>query len=148
MSTATAEPTVISQDYVSKCENLRLVKDPIRKRQLGEGTDFITTNGELVQFRDGRFTATTQELIDWLDEHPSNGIHFHKIGFGSDGRTADDSAGIIKSVIELAFTGDYQKIADILVAERSTYARPDVIAACETVLNGVGDTPPEAPAGS
>jgi len=142
-TTAVAEPPVITQDYVSSCHNLLLVRTPVRKRQLGEGSDFITTDPDRIQFLEGRYQATTQEDIDFLDEHPSNGVLFHKVGFGADGRTSDNSAEIIASVVKLAFTAEYQKIADILVAERGTYSRPDVIAACETVLNEVGSAATE-----
>lgn len=142
-ATAVAEPekTVITQDYVSSCVGLRLVVDPVRRKPLGEGTDYIQTDGKTIVFREGRYTARTQEEIDWLDEHPSNGILFHKVGFGADGRTADNSAEVIQSVIKLAFEGEYQKIADVLIAERSSYSRPDVIAACETVLNEIDSLP-------
>lgn len=144
MSTATAEP-IVSQDYVSGTHNLRLVVEPIRKKPIGEGSDFYTTPGKVIVFREGRYSTTDQEEIDWLDSHPSHGVLFHKVGFGEGGRTEDDSAAVVAAVVKMAFSGDYQKIADILIAERASYRRPDVIAACETVLNEVNSTPAEQP---
>jgi hypothetical protein len=145
MSTATdtaAEAPTLSQEYLSSCNNLRLRREPIRKKQLGEGTDFTTTDGDGVEFINGRLIASDPGLIEWLDNHPSNGTLFHKVGFGADGNTADNSAQLISEVVKLAFQGEYQRIADIMIAERNTYKRPDVIAACETVLNEVaGSTP-------
>lgn len=135
MSTAILDAPPASQDYVSTCSDLRLVVEPIRKQRLGEGTDFITTPGKLIKFVDGRYTAKTPEEMAFLDDHPSHGVNFHRIGMGADGQTADNSAEVTSRVVKLAFAGEYKQIADILIAERNTFARPGIIAACETVLN-------------
>lgn len=126
-----------TEEYISTCTELRLIMQPIRKKQIGEGTDFTFTGGARVEFRDGRFVTSDPAEIAWLDNHPSCGTLFHKVGYGADGNTADNSAQLIADVVDLAFAGEYQKIADILVAERGSYRRPDVLSACETVLNKV-----------
>jgi hypothetical protein len=144
-ATAVADPQAdtqtLSQDYVSSCTELRLIRDPKRKKPIGEGTDFYITDGSRVEFRNGRYTSRDPDEIEWLDNHPNHGVLFHKVGFGEGGRTADDSAGVIQAVIKYAFEGEYKKIADVLIAERSSYSRPDVIAACETVLNEIDSIP-------
>lgn len=137
MSTAVAdtEAPIRTEEYLSSCNNLTLVRTPVRKKQLGEGADFLTTDPDRIHFVNGRLIASDPELIEWLDNHESYGTLFHKVGFGADGNTADNSAQLIADVVKMAFEGRYQQIADVLIAERNTYSRPDVIAACETVLN-------------
>lgn len=135
MSTALLDAPPTSQDYVSTCNDLRLVVDPIRKQRLGEGTDFINTPGKVIKFVDGRYTARDADEMEWLDNHESHGILFHRIGMGADGQTSDNSAEVTSHIVKLAFAGDYKQIADILIAERNSYSRPSIIAACETVLN-------------
>lgn len=143
-------PFFISQEYISSCLNLVLRRGtsyggtPIRKIQLGEGNDFTVSQGDGVKFVDGRYVARNQDEVDWLDSHESAGILFHKVGFGADGQTADNSAELISDVIALAFRGDYQKISDILIAERNGHRRPDVIAACERTLNELTTPAPDA----
>lgn len=144
VETAVEPEFVGTREYISVTNNLKLVRDPIRKKQLGEGADFTVTQGEHVQFLDGRYSSTDPDEIAWLDEHPQNGILFHQVGLGAEGNAADDSAAVIRAVIGLAFKGNYAQVADVLVKERNTYRRPDVIAACESALNEVGQISPNA----
>lgn len=126
-----------TEEYISTCNELRLIMAPIRKQQIGEGTDFTFTPGSRIEFRDGRYVTSDPAEIAWLDSHASYGTLFNKVGYGAEGKTADNSAQLIADVVDLAFSGEYQKIAEILVAERGSYRRPDVISACESVLNRV-----------
>jgi hypothetical protein len=158
MPTATKTPETdvdaprVTQQYTSTCANLRLVKDQIRRKQIGEGKDFTYTDGSVVEFLNGNFETAEPKLVDWLDGHHGAGILFHKIGFGADGHTGDDSARLVSEIIGMAFSGDYQKIADVMLAERNSYSRPDVLAACERILTEAAvetaSDPDAAPAGS
>jgi hypothetical protein len=130
-----AEILPTTAEYVSATSNLKLVKSPIRKKPLGEGADFYMTEGESIQFLDGRFTTKDAALAEWLDAHSMNGVYFHKVGFGIDGQTADNSAELIRDIIALSFKGDFSAIADILVAERGGMRRPDIVSACESALH-------------
>lgn len=144
--TTTAEPTVeapatefvAKQNYVSTAKELRLVVKPERRRQLGDTNDFVKIDGKVITFREGSYETDDPTEIEWLDNHPSNGTLFHKLGMGVDGNTSDNSANLIRDIVALAMRGDFQKIADILVAERASYKRPDVLTACETALHELG----------
>jgi hypothetical protein len=98
-----AEILPTTAEYVSATSNLKLVKSPIRKKPLGEGADFYMTEGESIQFLDGRFTTKDPEASTGSTS-TMNGVYFHKVGFGIDGQTADNSAELIRDIIALSFT--------------------------------------------
>lgn len=137
-----------STTFVSTCNELALVKEATRRRMVGDRGDYVTIPGSKITFVDGELVASDPELIEWLRSHEQYGALFHERGAEPDLPGGDVSAEI-ELIIDLAFDNQYDKIADLLVRERSTLSRPAVIAACEKALNrGGGDVPPlpETPA--
>lgn len=133
-----------SVTFVSPTNELRLVKKPTRRKPIGEGGDFINVPGESVTFREGQLVVSSPELLSWLRDHPEYGRLFHEQGAEPD-RPREDTSAVHSLIMELALEGKTNQIADILVAERSSYSRPDVIAACETALNKAGEQAPALP---
>lgn len=133
-----------SVTFVSPTNELRLVKTPTRRKPIGEGGDFINVPGESVTFREGQLVVSSPELLSWLRDHVEYGRLFHEQGAEPD-RPREDTSAIHGLIVELALDGKTDQIADILVAERSSYSRPDVIAACEKALNKAGEQAPPLP---
>lgn len=138
------ESTTTSKTFVSKTSNLRLVKKPARRKPIGEHGDFINVPGEDVVFREGRYATSDPGEINFLVDHPNNGRLFHEIGAAPD-RPGENTAELHAEIQNAIFDADYDKVADILVRERTTLSRPDVIAACETALLRAGAAVPEKP---
>ena len=135
--------TPVTATFVSTDNELRLRRKPTRRKQIGETGDFEVIPGEGVQFRDGRLTSTDAAEIEWLRGHEQNGGFFHELGYGAEGRPADDETAVVKEIIRLAFAGQYDEIADLLLKERQTYSRPAVLASAETALEEGQRTVPE-----
>ncbi|MGE5152010.1 MAG: hypothetical protein ACM3II_17985, partial [Rhodospirillaceae bacterium] len=133
-----------STTFISPCNNLRLVKTPARRRMVGEGGDFENVPGTDVQFAEGQLVVTDADIYAWLHDHPSNGQLFYELGAEPD-RPGENSADVHKKIMEAVYEGNYDVVADILVQERTTLSRPDVIAACEVALQKAGAQLPEAP---
>lgn len=137
-----------SVTFVSPTNDLRLVREPARRRMIGETGDYEMVPGASVQFRDGVLVTSDEAEVSWLRDHEQNGGIFHERG-NEPGRVGGDTADIHREIIKLAFAGSYDAIADILLKERSSLSRPDVLAACEQALDagGAPEVPlPETPA--
>ncbi len=151
MSTALENPDAIEEatlsepvTFVSTANELRLVKKPQRRRQVGETGDFEIVPGEDVKFLHGRFVTSDPQLVEWLEKHTSNGIYFHQMGFGAAGQVSDDTPQLVAEILELSLDGNVDRLADILLAERQTMSRPTVMKACEAAINkidGGGEVP-------
>lgn len=131
--TAVVDPVI----FLSTCNELRLVKSPQRRKQIGDTGQSEVIGGEDVKFREGRFEARDAEIIAWLQAHDSNGIYFHEMGFGADGKVSDDTPQLMAEIVELAFDGNVDRLADILLAERQTMSRPTVMKACEAAITRI-----------
>lgn len=133
--------------FSSKASNLRIVRDPARRKQLGESGEYEVIPGKSYQFYDGVLGpgGLTPDDIDWLRGYQSYG----KLYFEPEtAPVVENSAGLQRVIMEKALAGDFGAIADILVAERTALSRPEVIAACEAAINaGGGELPakPETP---
>jgi len=137
----TGAPTVT---FVSKTNNLRLVKKNARNQPIGESGDYRQIPGEDFQFYDGVLNVSDPDDLAWLRAHGELGKLFHERGAEAD-RPVEDSSALHKELVELAYDGKFAEIADILTAERSTYSRPDVLAACEAFLTSGGSDVPAKP---
>lgn len=132
-----------STTFVSPTNNLTLVREPARRKMVGDRGDYVNLPGHRVEFVDGELVSDDPGLIEWLRGHDQYGALFHERGNEPDLPGGDVTADV-ELVIDLAFDNKYEEIADLLVRERSTLSRPAVIAACEKALNrGGGEIPPK-----
>lgn len=130
--------------FLSPTNNLRLVEKAARRKPLGEHGDFENIPGVTHEFTEGRLVVSDPETIEWLRDHEALGQLFYEVGNEPD-RPGESTAKIHQAIIDHAFNGEFDKIADILVQERTTLSRPDVIAACEAALNKGGEDEPPLP---
>jgi hypothetical protein len=144
-SSTLAAPETPQEEVVfqSEASNYRIVMEPMRRKQIGEGSEVEVVGGRAIQFYDGVHKTTDPEEIAFLRESDSNGQYFWEIGTDADRPT--DASGLIKEIIHKGREGDYDRIAEILVAERSGTSRPDVLAACAAVLEDAKQELPPKP---
>lgn len=139
--------------FVSTDQNLRLVKDPADERLAKDGrrvpvpgTTYEFNNGELQVARDD------SEALAFLREHDANGSNedsaseklFWERGNEPD-RPSPDASPVLRKIVQLTSDGDADAIADIYLNERSSYSRPEVLAAAETAIEALDGEVPEKP---
>lgn len=146
MESSTLTPAAEDQGVIfhSEASNYRLVRDPMRRRQLGEANEFEVVPGTTYEFVDGVLRVTDSDDIEWLRNSDSYGRFFWEIG--GDGDRTQNSADLQKLIMQKALSGDFDGIADILVAERSALSRPEVIASCTAALEAADQGLPAPPA--
>lgn len=143
-NTTAAETQQQEVVFQSKASNYRLVMVPQRRRQIGESNESEIVGGKAIQFYDGVYKTSDPEEIDFLRNYASNGTFYFEVG--SDNDHPDDAAGLLKEVIQKSAEGDFDRIAEILVAERHNLSRPAVITACEAALIAYEQALPDKPA--
>lgn len=124
--------------FVSTSNNLALVRVPTRRTaDLSTGVA-VKADGEKIRFKDSRYTTSDPGEIEFLEEHKNKGYLFHELE-----QAPPDPAGTIDEIIEAAVDGDADKIASLLVTERHSHSRPEVLAAARKALEKIdGDFPP------
>lgn len=130
--------------FQSKASNYRVVMEPQRRRQIGETNESEIVGGRALQFYDGVFKTSDPEEIDFLRNYASNGVFYFEVG--SDNDRPDDAAGLLTEIIKKSQEGDFDRIAEILVAERHGTSRAAVITACEAALIAYEQRLPDRPA--
>lgn len=138
--TTTAAPEGVL--FTSTADNYRVVKSPARRKPLGESGEYEVVKGKSFQFFDGELRVTDPDDIAWLREYPSYGMYYFEPEIAP---VPESSAGIQRVIMEKALAGDFDSIADILVAERTALSRPDVLASCEAAINAGGKELPAKP---
>lgn len=139
-NTAAEEQGVV---FHSEASNYRIVREPSRRKQIGEGSDFEIRDGKIYQFYDGVLRVTDSDDIEWLRDYESNGRYYFEVD--DPNRRATETAALQTEVMEKALEGDFDRIADILVAERHALSRPEIITACTAALNAGDQDQPEPP---
>lgn len=129
--------------FHSEASNYRIVQDRMRRRQIGESGEVEVVGGKTIQFYDGVYTTSDPEEIKYLRESDSNGRFFWELNSEADRPT--DASGLIKEIIKKGSKGDYGRVAEILVAERTATSHPDVLAACTAVLEAAEEELPARP---
>lgn len=132
-----------SVTFHSPTDNLALVITPANRKMNDQGL-WDTIPGKKVQFRNGRFETADSAELGFLRNHPELGRLFHEHG-AERGRQSDSSSAMVAYIVELAIEGQADTIADILVAERNSFSRPEVLAACEKALERIGAMVPAPP---
>lgn len=124
--------------FLSNCLNYKLVVKPQRRKQVGETGEFFLEHGNYIEFRDGRLVvpADRQDMYDFLKNHPEFGRAFYEMGRDASGALLDDSGEVTQRIVQLTFAGDFDAIADILLAELNGKERPSIIKAAEAAIEG------------
>lgn len=134
----------VTTTFVSPTNNLRIVRANARRKPVGENGDFINIPGVYSQFIDGQLVVSDPEELEQLRKSDSFGKLFFEFG-NEPSRPGASTADLHRKIMNLTFAGDYAAIADILVGERTTLSRPDVIAACEAAISNAGLAAPAKP---
>lgn len=129
--------------FHSEAGNYRVVMEPMRRHRVGESNEVEVVGGKDIQFYDGVYTTKDPEEIAFLREYESNGRFYWELGSSAD--TPGDARGLIREIVKKGYEGDFARVAEILVAERTAQSRPDVLAACEAVLEGADQQLPPKP---
>lgn len=140
----TAAETREEVAFHSKASNYRVIMEPQRRRQIGETNESEIVGGKAIQFYDGVYRTSDPEEIDFLRNYASNGVFYFEVG--SDNDRPDDAAGLLTEIIKKSQEGDFDRIAEILVAERHGTSRAAVITACEAALIAYEHALPDKPA--
>lgn len=158
MEAATAAPEQTSKvAFVSTDQNLRLVKDPADER-LGKDGRRVPIHGKTYEFKNGELLVDSgdSDALTFLREHDANGSNQESTGTetlfwerGSEpDRPSPDSSGILREIVRKTADGDADGLADLFLQERSSYSRPEVLAAATTAIEALeGDVPapPQTP---
>jgi hypothetical protein len=142
--TDTTTNSTISTTFVSPTNNLRIVFENARRKLVGENGDFVNLPGVYCQFVEGELVVSDPVELDKLRESDSYGKLFFELG-QEPGRPGASTAELHKEILDLVFAGRYDTIADILVKERTTLSRPDVISSCEAAIANAGLQSPSKP---
>lgn len=143
MESSTVEPAAVEEGVVfqSEASNYRVVREPQRRVQIAETNEFEVRPGRTFEFYDGVLRVTDSDDIEWLRNYESYGKLYWEIGTEED--RSISAAELQKEIMEKALEGDFDRVADILVAERTGQSRPGIIAACVAALEaGEEDLPP------
>jgi hypothetical protein len=145
--------------FVSKDQNLRLVKDPADERLAKDGRR-VPVPGKTFEFKKGELVvdASDSEALEFLRGHDANGSNpnasdasetlFVERGNEPDRPASGDASDVLRKVVDLAVARDADGLADVYLAERSSQSRPEVLAAIEEAiekLDGEVPAPPQAP---
>lgn len=130
--------------FHSPTDALKLVIKQATRRMNDQG-QWETVPGTAIQFSAGRYVTSNASELEFLRGHKElNRLYFEH---GAERGRATDSAGaVVAHVLELALEGQAETIADILLRERNSHSRPEVLAACEKALERIGSLVPPVPA--
>ncbi len=145
MESSTYEPVAVEEGVVfqSEASNYRVVREPQRRVQIAETNEFEVRPGKTFEFYDGVLRVTDPDDIEWLRNYESYGQYFWEIGSEEDRSVS--AAELQKEIMECALAGNFDRVADILVAERTAESRPGIIAACVAALEAGDEEPPTLP---
>lgn len=129
--------------FHSEASNYRKVVKPMRRKQVGESSEIEVVGGETIEFYDGVYSTSDPDEIAFLREDASNGVYFWEVNTEADRPT--DASGLIKEIIRKGREGDFDRVAAILVGERTALSRPDVLATCEAILEDAQQQLPPKP---
>jgi hypothetical protein len=130
--------------FHSPTDSLTLVRTPANRRMNDQG-QWDTIPGSRITFSSGRFETSDAGELSFLRGHDQLNRLFFEHG-AEVGRASDSAGAMVAYIVDLAIEGQAHTIADILVAERNAFSRPEVLAACEKALERIGAMVPAAPA--
>lgn len=136
--------------FTSPTNNLRIVKIKTTRR-MSESGEWDERPGQTLTFSEGQFRCDKDsDEYRFLHEHPSNGSNdgasrslFYEIG--DEPPSLAETNELLRKVLDLALDGELEALADLLVAERSSESRPEVIAAIEKAIEKSGGELPPLP---
>lgn len=138
--------------YMSRRNELRLVKSPTRSRFNAEGSKIETIQGESVTFRDGALRLPTggkatidaglrvsvDELRTWLEDHRAFGDR--EEGFWRVDPVAPPvDGGELERLTEITTDLDIPRLEAFIAQEEEGWARPRLLKAAEAALARVNE---------
>ena len=100
-----------------------------------------------VEFEGGLYTATHATVIDFLRNHPQNGVYFHEQG----GASAELQPTLVEQVARIgkaAAALDVDDLQNLLEEEKETHNREAVIQSAEAALRELAEGPSQTGAGA
>lgn len=147
MAPTATDTTTKPATFIAKCENLILVMEPSFPKFNHLGLKIGNHPGKRVEFEKYQFTSDDPEVIEWLREHPANGVPtpqgFYELGKGPDEPqpTIPEQREAIESA---AAAGSVTELERLIAEEQDTHNRDEVLAAARialVALAGGGETP-------
>lgn len=151
---ATPEEKIL---YMARRENLRLIRRPTKQRRDAEGQPIDTIQGQTVEFKGGVLRvpldgdvvlvggnkAPAKEIIEWLDEHRSNGDR--NDGFWRVDPTAPaPTQAELDTLVRLATELNSVELEEFIAQERANWARPALLETAENTLARIAKVREEA----